>query len=41
MHESYDRDNVQTYTRKWFAWANSLFAESVLHVLDTRPHLLT
>lgn len=31
MHESFDVDNPNKYTRAWFAWANSLFGEFVLH----------
>lgn len=27
MHESFDDDIPTAYTRRWFAWANSLFAE--------------
>jgi meiotically up-regulated gene 157 (Mug157) protein len=27
MHESFDPDNPENYTRAWFAWANTLFAE--------------
>jgi meiotically up-regulated gene 157 (Mug157) protein len=27
MHESFDPDNPKAYTRSWFAWANTLFAE--------------
>ncbi len=30
MHESFDVDNPNVFTRDWFAWANSLFAEFVL-----------
>lgn len=30
MHESFDPDDPRVYTRDWFAWANSLFAESVI-----------
>ena len=33
MHESFHQDNVADFTRPWFAWANSLFAETVLAVL--------
>ncbi|SFJ58714.1 hypothetical protein SAMN02799624_05120 [Paenibacillus sp. UNC496MF] len=27
MHESFDPDRPETYTRPWFAWANSLFGQ--------------
>ena len=28
------------FTRKWFAWANTLFGEFVWKVYKERPHLL-
>jgi uncharacterized protein len=34
IHESFHQDDPQTFTRPWFAWANSLFAEFVLDVCD-------
>jgi hypothetical protein len=30
MHESFHKDNPAQFTRPWFAWANSLFAEMVM-----------
>lgn len=27
MHESFNKDDASDYTRTWFAWANSLFAQ--------------
>ncbi|MBA2632426.1 MAG: glycoside hydrolase family 125 protein [Chloroflexi bacterium] len=33
MHESFDVDDPATFTRPWFGWANSLFAETVLRWL--------
>lgn len=30
MHESFDVDDPARFTRPWFGWANSLFAEAVL-----------
>lgn len=30
MHESFDCDNPSKFTRAWFAWANSLFAEFIM-----------
>lgn len=34
MHESFIKDNVGSYTRPYFAWANSLFGELVLKLYD-------
>ncbi len=30
MHEGFHKDNPNLYTRSWFAWANSLFAQFVM-----------
>jgi meiotically up-regulated gene 157 (Mug157) protein len=40
MHESFDKDDPTKFTRKWFAWANTLFGELILHLQLTRPELL-
>jgi meiotically up-regulated gene 157 (Mug157) protein len=40
MHESFHKDDPQRFTRKWFAWANTLFGELVLHLFHTKPQLL-
>jgi meiotically up-regulated gene 157 (Mug157) protein len=40
MHESFDKDDSAKFTRKWFAWANTLFGELILKVEKERPHLL-
>jgi meiotically up-regulated gene 157 (Mug157) protein len=40
MHESFHKDDPADFTRAWFAWANTLFGELVLRVLDERPRLL-
>jgi meiotically up-regulated gene 157 (Mug157) protein len=32
MHESFHKDHPKQFTRPWFAWANSLFAEFVMKV---------
>lgn len=37
MHESFHPDDPGTFTRPWFAWANSLFAEFVLSVQASAP----
>jgi meiotically up-regulated gene 157 (Mug157) protein len=30
MHEGFDADRPEEYTRSWFAWANSMFSEFIL-----------
>ena len=40
MHEGFDIDNPADFSREWFAWANSLFAELLLKVKNERPGLL-
>jgi uncharacterized protein len=40
MHESFHKDDAAKYTRKWFAWANTLFGEFVLKVYREKPGLL-
>jgi hypothetical protein len=40
MHESFMKDDPTQYTRKWFAWANTLFGELVLDTYRTKPDLL-
>jgi meiotically up-regulated gene 157 (Mug157) protein len=32
MHESFHKDDPTRFTRPWFAWANSLFAETLLDI---------
>ncbi len=40
IHESFDQDDPAKFTRAWFAWANGLFGELILHLARTRPALL-
>ncbi|KAH8696705.1 DUF1237 domain protein [Talaromyces proteolyticus] len=40
VHESINVNNVTDYSRPWFAWANSLFAQTILKVAEERPHLI-
>ncbi|MGC9943394.1 MAG: glycoside hydrolase family 125 protein [Verrucomicrobiota bacterium] len=41
MHESFDKDDPNHYTRAWFAWANTMFGEFILKVDAERPQLLS
>ncbi|MBF9254219.1 glycoside hydrolase family 125 protein [Pontibacter sp. 172403-2] len=40
MHESFHQDNPEKFTRKWFAWANTLFGELILKLYNEKPYLL-
>mmetsp|Transcript_37209 Transcript_37209/g.42471 ORF Transcript_37209/g.42471 Transcript_37209/m.42471 type:complete len:536 (+) Transcript_37209:40-1647(+) len=37
MHESFDVSNPKKYTRKWFCWADSLYAELVMSLTEACP----
>ncbi|KQX46928.1 glycoside hydrolase family 125 protein [Paenibacillus sp. Root444D2] len=37
MHESFHPDRPDTFTREWFAWANSLFGEFICRWLEQKP----
>jgi len=41
MHESFQKDDVSNFTRKWFAWANTLFGELVWKIFREKPYLLS
>ena len=41
MHESFHKDDAAKFTRKWFAWANTLFGELILKTYRTNPRLLS
>jgi len=41
MHESFHKDDPKKFTRKWFAWANTLFGEFILKIYKERPYLLS
>ena len=28
------------YTRPWFAWANSMFADCIFYLIENKPHLV-
>jgi meiotically up-regulated gene 157 (Mug157) protein len=40
MHESFHKDDANNFTRKWFAWANTLFGEFIQHILEVQPGIL-
>jgi meiotically up-regulated gene 157 (Mug157) protein len=42
MHESFNKDDSMKYTRKWFAWVNTLFGELIVKLdEDNKLHLLS
>ncbi|WP_018627895.1 glycoside hydrolase family 125 protein [Niabella aurantiaca] len=41
MHESFHKDNPEKFTRKWFAWSNTLFGELLWKTFKERPALLS
>lgn len=40
MHESFYMNDAKYFSRKWFAWANTLFGEMIIKIAEERPHLL-
>lgn len=40
MHESFHKDDATKFTRKWFAWANTIFGELLWEVYQSKPYLL-
>ena len=40
MHESFHKDDPKNFTRKWFAWANTLFGELLWKTYKEKPQLL-
>lgn len=40
MHEAFDPNDPETFSRPWFAWANTLFGELIVTLFNERPHLL-
>ncbi|MEM9856833.1 MAG: glycoside hydrolase family 125 protein [Bacteroidota bacterium] len=41
MHETFHKDDPSNFTRKWFAWANTLFGELIIKIHNERPHLVS
>ena len=40
MHEGFNKDDAADFTRKWFAWANTLFGELLWKTYNEKPELL-
>lgn len=40
MHESFNKDDPSNFTRKWFAWANTIFGEFLWETYQKNPALL-
>ncbi|KZF23235.1 glycoside hydrolase family 125 protein [Xylona heveae TC161] len=40
IHESIHVNRRTEFTRSWFAWANSVFAQTILDIAERKPHLL-
>jgi uncharacterized protein len=40
MHESFNKDNPNDFTREWFAWVNTLFGELIFKLYLEKPNLL-
>ncbi|HUH19818.1 glycoside hydrolase family 125 protein [Albibacterium sp.] len=41
MHESFHKDDPTNFTRKWFAWSNTLFGELLWKTYHEKPKLLS
>ncbi|KAI6369282.1 hypothetical protein MCOR25_004463 [Pyricularia grisea] len=40
VHESVDVNQITSYTRSWFAWANGVFAATILDIAKRKPYLI-
>lgn len=40
VHESINVNDINEYTRSWFAWANSVFAQMILKIAAEKPYII-
>jgi len=40
IHESFEKDDPKKFSRKWFAWANTLFGELIIKIYNEKPQIL-
>ena len=40
VHESVNVQSINDYTRPWFAWANSVYAQTILDIAARKPYLI-
>jgi len=40
IHESFHVDDPTDFSRSWFAWANTIFGELILHLYKVKPEIL-
>ena len=40
VHESIEVNHNTQFTRSWFAWANGVFAVTILDLAKRKPHLI-
>ncbi|MES1216188.1 MAG: glycoside hydrolase family 125 protein [Bacteroidota bacterium] len=40
MHESFHKDDATKFSRKWFAWANTLFGELIMELYEGKNGLI-
>jgi uncharacterized protein len=40
IHESFNVNDPKEFSRSWFAWANTIFGELILHLYKEKPALL-
>lgn len=41
MHESFNPNDPKDFTRKWFAWANTIFGELILKIYKEKKYILS